>query len=651
MKTLKNNILWIFILALSITGCKKNIDKVELISPDGSYIFKLDVKDDFAYSIYWNDMPIIEKSALGFKLNDGTILPGDVTLVNIEKASNNTSWKPVYGEKSEYTDHYNEFVVHLKSTGWQGALALRVRAYNEGVAFRYEINSNGDLQIDNELTEFTYPVDANVWVSTAAQSEIKKYRLSELSFIAERPLLAELSDSVFTAIGEAALVDFARMRYEKHESKSNTLLAALSKEVVASDEADKSNENTKYHPVVVPGGGYNTPWRYVMAGKTTAQILQNNYLLLNLNEANKITNTSFIKPGKVIREVTLTTQGGIACVDFAEKHNLQFVEFDAGWYGNEYDDASDATTVTVDPNRSPGPLELQKVIDYANEKGIGIILYVNRRALEKQLDEVLPLLKSWGVAGLKYGFVNVGPQKWTNWLHEAIRKAAEHKLMVDVHDEYRPTGYSRTYPNLMTQEGIRGDEESTPNDVVINTIFTRMIAGAGDQTNCYFASRVTEKMGSHASQMAKVICIYSPWQFLYWYDRPQGSPSKTGGAGGAEGAIPEIDDLQFFDDVPTVWDDTKIIEGYPGKYVSIARKNGDKWFLGSIAGNEEYKLSLKLDFLDENTTYKATAFSDDKSLNTRTNVRIEDMEVNSNTVFEKNILKQNGLAVIFTPVK
>ncbi|WP_228691490.1 glycoside hydrolase family 97 C-terminal domain-containing protein [Lunatimonas sp.] len=151
--------------------------------------------------------------------------------------------------------------------------------------------------------------------------------------------------------------------------------------------------------------------------------------------------------------------------------------------------------------------------------------------------------------------------------------------------------------------------------------------------------------------MAKVICIYSPWQFLFWYDRPAGAPSRTGGAGGAEGAIPEIDDLQFFDDVPTVWDDTKIIEGYPGKYVSIARKNGDKWYLGAIAGTGEYKLSLKLDFLDENTTYRATVYSDDKSLNTRTNVRIEDMEVNFKTIFEKNILKQNGLAVIFSPVE
>lgn len=631
--------LWIIILIIPFLGFKTNIETIELSSPDNSYTFNLGVKDGFAYSINWKDIPIIEKSALGFKLSDGTLLPDGVEIINTERVSNNTKWQPVYGEQNEYTDHYNELIVHLKSAGWQGELALRIRAYNEGVAFRYEINSNEDLQIDQELTEFTYPVDANVWASNHAQTEISRRRLSVLSFIAERPLLAELSDSVFTAIGEAALVDFVRMKFQKHKSKANTLVASL--------EKGKEDE----YQVSVGANGFNTPWRYVMAGENAAQILQNNYLLLNLNEANKITDTSYIKPGKVIREVTLTTKGGMACVDFAEKHNLQFVEFDAGWYGNEYDDASDATTVTVDPKRSPGPLDLHKVIDYANDKGIGTILYVNRRALEKQLDEVLPLLKSWGVAGLKYGFVNVGPQKWTSWLHEAVRKAAEHELMVDVHDEYRPTGYSRTYPNLMTQEGIRGDEDSTPNDAVINTIFTRMIAGAGDQTNCYFASRVTEKMGSHASQMAKVICIYSPWQFLYWYDRPEGAPSKKGGAGGAEGAIPEIDDLQFFDEVPTVWDDTRIIEGYPGKYVSIARKNGDKWFLGSIAGNEEYKLSLKLDFLDENTTYIATVFSDDKSLNTRTNVRIEDMEVNSKTVIGKNILKQNGLSVIFKPVQ
>ncbi|MFT7162645.1 MAG: alpha-glucosidase, partial [Bacteroidia bacterium] len=358
----------------------------------------------------------------------------------------------------------------------------------------------------------------------------------------------------------------------------------------------------------------------------------------------------WIKPGKVIREVTLTTIGGMACVDFAAKHNLQFVEFDAGWYGNEYAEASDATTITVDPKRSPGPLELKKVIDYAKGKGIGVVLYVNRRSLEKQLDEVLPMLQSWGVAGIKYGFVNVGPQEWTDWLHDAVRKAADHQLMIDTHDEYRPTGYSRTYPNFMTQEGIRGDEESATNDMVINTIFTRMIAGAGDQTNCYFAERVSEKMGSHASQMAKAICIYSPWQFVYWYDRPVGSPVKKGGAGGSVPVISEIPDLSFYDALPTVWDDTKVLDGYPGELAVIARKSGGNWFLGAITGTKEHALSVPLDFLDSGVKYKATIYSHDQSLDTYTKVKIEEIEVTNQSVLEQSILKQNGLAVRFSKI-
>ncbi|MEO0333401.1 MAG: glycoside hydrolase family 97 catalytic domain-containing protein, partial [Bacteroidota bacterium] len=454
------------------------------------------------------------------------------------------------------------------------------------------------------------------WTSLRAQSEIRKIPIAQLSdsSAVERPFLAQLSDSLFVTIGEAGLVDYARMKLLPDANKPGTLVSDLASEVQSK-------------------GNLQTPWRVVMAGQTAGEILENNYLLLNLNEPNKIDDNSWIRPGKVIREVTLTTDGGMACEDFAVKHNLQFIEFDAGWYGNEYDDTSDATTVTVDPKRSDGPLELQRVIDYAKSKGIGVILYVNRRALEKQLDEVLPLLQFWGVQGVKYGFVNVGSQEWTSWLHDAVRKAADHQLMIDIHDEYRPTGYSRTYPNLMTQEGIRGDEESPMNDMVLKTLFTRMVAGAGDQTNCYFAERVN-KMGSHASQLAKAVCIYSPWQFLYWYDRPAGSPGKKGGAGSSEDFIQEVPELAFYDALPTVWDDTKIINGYPGEYATVARKAGNDWFVGVLTGTTDYQVSFSLDFLDEGVSYEATIYSDDPSLDTDTKVRIETMEVNrAMTVF------------------
>lgn len=624
MKKLFNFLFSILVLFL-LVSCSEEKKDVLLKSPDNSFTYSLKATEDASkllYDITFQGKEIISPSGLGFEFSEKLEVE-KLVIEEIVTKSENASWKPVYGEKREYPDVYNEALVTFSGLNY----ALRIRAYNEGVAFRYEFeNKEGQINIISEKTEFSLPAEASAWVSSRAQSEITKVKVSEINEAKERPMLIQHSESLFIAIGEAGLVDFARMKLKNNNPGAGVLTASLEGEVTYDRD-------------------FNTPWRFVMAASEPGKILENNYLLLNLNESNKIEDTSWIKPGKVIREVTLTTIGGMACVDFAAKHNLQFVEFDAGWYGNEHDDASDATTITVDPKRSPGPLELKKVIDYAKEKEVGVLLYVNHRALEKQLDEVLPMLQSWGVAGIKYGFVNVGSQEWTDWLHDAVRKAADHKLMIDTHDEYRPTGYSRTYPNFMTQEGIRGDEESPSNAMAINTIFTRMIAGAGDHTNCYFAERVTEKMGSHASQMAKAICIYSPWQFVYWYDRPVGSPVKKGGAGGSVPIIAEIPDLSFYDAVPTVWDDTKVLGGYPGELAVIARKSGSSWFVGAITGTKEHMLSVPLDFLDAGARYKATIYSHDESLDTYTKVKIQEMEVTSKSVLKKNILEQNGLAV------
>ncbi|MBI9065609.1 MAG: glycoside hydrolase family 97 catalytic domain-containing protein, partial [Marinilabiliaceae bacterium] len=392
------------------------------------------------------------------------------------------------------------------------------------------------------------------------------------------------------------------------------------------------------------------PWRYVMVAGSPGELLENNYFIQNLNEPNKLEDVSWIKPGKVIREVTLTTQGGRACIDFAARHNIQYVEFDAGWYGNEYDDKSDASTITVDPRRSPGPLDLHHVIEYGNQKGIGIILYVNRRALEKQIDELLPLYKSWGIKGLKYGFVNVGPQEWTSWLHDAVRKAADHQLMVDIHDEYRPTGYSRTFPNLMTQEGIRGDEETPSVKHSIITLFTRMIAGAGDNTNCYFADRVSQSMGGKAGQMAKAIMLYSPWQFVYWYDRPSDSPHKKGGAGANETIINERSDLLFYDALPTNWDETKVLEGEMGEYATIARKSGNDWFIGSLAADQSRKVDIPLSFLDKGANYEALVYYQNGEDLKNDEVRTEKIMVNRKSVVSKQLMKDSGLAMIIRKI-
>jgi len=635
MKTLKPVVIIVNTLILgSILQFCTVPDRVNVTSPNGKFRFEFSIQEAKpCYRVYYDSKEIIGLSSLGFEISGKRIIPGNVKIEHVIRSRKDDSWKPVYGEKDLYPEHYQQAIVKLKSGDKDlPVVQLRIRACNEGLAFRYEFIHAGRTVIEKELTEFALPAGSDLWVSTSAQAPIVKRKISELpGNPVERPLLAQLDDSVFVALGEAALVDFARMKFIPDKKKSATLVARLDGEVVFD-------------------GDFQTPWRIIMAGNTAGEILENNYLLLNLNEPNKIDNCDWIKPGKVIREITLTTRGGMACVDFAAAHNLQYIEFDAGWYGNEYDKASDATTVTVDPKRSKGPLHLQQVIHYAESKGIGVILYINRRAMEKQLDEVLPLVQSWGVKGLKYGFVQVGSQKWTAWLHEAVRKAAAHKLMVDIHDEYRPTGYSRTYPNLMTQEGIRGDEESPDNAMVLNTLFVRMLAGAADQTNCYFSPRVDNKMGSHASQLAKTVCLYSPWQFLYWYDRPAASSGKTGGSGASDRHIVEVPELTFFDQLPTVWDDTKVIEGYPGAYAVVARRSGSTWFVGVLNGKHDRDFTIPLDFLDPGNTYEATLFTDNKEIQTQTGVAIEKTVVSSDEAITKRVGNNRGMAIILKKI-
>jgi alpha-glucosidase len=220
--------------------------------------------------------------------------------------------------------------------------------------------------------------------------------------------------------------------------------------------------------------------------------------------------------------------------------------------------------------------------------------------------------------------------------------------MVDVHDEYRPTGFSRTYPNLMTVEGIAGDETSPANENTLAILFTRMLAGPADNTICYYDPRV-DKNASHAFQLAKAVCLYSPWQFLYWYDRPQGSPARAGGAGGAETVIGQEPELEFFDHLPTVWDDTKVLAGKIGQFAVIARRSGEDWFVGGLNSGSARNLELPLNFLPPGKRYLANVYSDDPSTTSRTRVRIDRSEVDSRTMLRFTMPPKGGRAVHLTP--
>jgi alpha-glucosidase len=626
--------LSLVLILFAFISCKQN-NSVKLQSPNNKVQVSCHLNElsEIQYSVEYEGDTIVYPSSLGFQVEGEPDIGKNMEIIKTIETSVNQTWNPVYGERSEVMDIYNQVNIHLKETvSPKREFEITFRVYNEGVAFNYTFlpqSGEESIIIKNELTEFNLAENYECWVSDRAQSEISKKTINSIEKPAERPLVIEAGKN-FLALGEAKLIDFARMKFLAGE-KENSLVAELHGEA----------------HITLP---CTTPWRTIMIGKSAGELLENNYFLENLNDPCAIEDVSWIKPGKIIREVTLTTQGGFACVDFAAANGLQYVEFDAGWYGNEYDEASDATTITVDPKRSPGPLKLHEIIDYANSKGIGIIVYVNRRALEKQLDEILPLFKSWGIKGVKYGFVQVGSQEWTTWLHEAVKKAAENQLMVDIHDEYRPTGFSRTYPNLMTQEGIRGDEETPSNEHTLITLFTRMIAGAGDNTNCYYAPRVQESMGGNVSQLAKAVMLYSPWQFLYWYDRPQGSPGKKGGAGSSQGFIMNHPELEFFANMPAVWDESKVLEGEIGQYATVVRRSGNDWFLGSLTGKNSRSLQIKTDFLKAGEKYETMIYTFDPESESSTKVKIETKEVISVSDLSFDILKNSGLAIYFKKI-
>ncbi|HEY6082216.1 MAG TPA: glycoside hydrolase family 97 catalytic domain-containing protein, partial [Chitinophagaceae bacterium] len=373
--------------------------------------------------------------------------------------------------------------------------------------------------------------------------------------------------------------------------------ANYTKAVLEKGEDTHSLKIAFVRDAVKASGDFLTPWRTISFSRTAVGLGRYTDLLLKLCPPPKAGIPRWIRPGKLIRS-QLTTKSGRDCIDFAASHNFQYVLFDAGWYGKEFNSVSDPTTY-IDGLDIPG------VIKYGRSKNIGIILYVNYVGLRKYLDRILPLYKSWGVSGMKFGFVNGLTREGISWLMAAVKKASAEGFVIDIHDNYKPTGMSRIYPALLTQEGVRGNEHGP--DAFHNTVlpFTRFLSGAADYTFCYPGSDTgfnhyleKEKLKvSKAQQLALSVIYFSPLQSMLWYGRPSYYTNET--------------DIEFFKEVPTVWDRSIYLKGGIGQYASIARKQGQDWFIGSISGPDEWSDKIRLDFLDKGITYKAEIYEDD----------------------------------------
>ncbi|HTB82548.1 MAG TPA: glycoside hydrolase family 97 N-terminal domain-containing protein [Candidatus Sulfotelmatobacter sp.] len=599
----------------------------QLTSPDGSLVLTFAVTNFDGsmscpvYSLARNGQTLITTSRVGLTFNYGGLLQNYLSASNTITSASNSVWQPVYAETSSITNNYNQLVVNLQELiPPNRLLQLTFRAYNEGAAFCYTIPVQAGFAGATNLTEqteFRFATNYPTWATYTAQGVYAQTNINGIISGCERPLPVQLATNLYVALGEAGLVNYSRMKFGPQGEPDN-LISVLDGPV------------TNSLPLT-------TPWRFILTATNPGQLLENDYLVLNLNAPCALTNTSWIKPGKVIREVTLTTAGAMACVDFAALHNLQYIEFDAGWYGNENTTAIATNVVSS--------LNLPAVISYGASKNIGVILYVNWLAMTNELALLPPLYSSWGVKGIKYGFVDVGAQQYTAIVNSAAVICASNQMMMEVHDEFRPSGYTRTYPNFMSVEGVLGDESTPTATQDTTTFFSRLLVGGEDHTMCYFDPRVTNNW-TYAYQLAKSVCSYSPWQYIYWYDRPTNS---SGYVSGGNDMITEVPEMEFWNYLPTVWDETRVLQSSIGQYAVIARRSGTQWFVGAMNANSNRTFNVSLDFLTPGQPYVANVYSQDPSVPTRTHVRIDRTVVNSTTNLTMTLGATNGEAIRLLP--
>lgn len=594
-------------------------------SPDGKIVvsFNLQTAGFPTYAIQYQGKPVVTESRLGFEPDFANAFEFIGATTNHHEGQ----WTNAFGERRIVPDNYRELRANLKHRSGR-LLRVTFRAYNEGAALRYEFpeQATNEFQFAGELTEFRFPENTFGYEEHGTEGEFQRVNTADIGAWCERPLTLEFAVGFYAALGEAANQNYPRMLLSPLADVPGALVSALGG--TTSNTADERQRNDSSFQLKA---GDATPWRMFIIGDKPGDLLERNYLMLNLNPPCALADISWIQPGKVMRDTTLTMTNSKAIMDFGATAGLQYVLLDSGWYGTEDFGAGDATqsrAARTTFGNPPAPLDIQELVRYGRERNVGVILYVDRRQAKKQRDILFPLYEKWGVKGVKLGFVDVGPQAETAWISETVQKAAEYHLMLNIHDGYRATGNNRTWPNLMTVEGIRGNEHMPTPEHDCTLPFTRYVGGPGDYTVCYYSRRIKT---THAHQLAMSVVSFSPLQCLFWYDKPANYHGE-----------PEV---EFFKHVPTVWDETRVLNGKIGKYATIARRSGADWFIGTINNSEPRELKVPLTFLERGKRHVAHIYSDVDSVKTRTKVGIEMRDVDSGTILTAKLKPGGGEAI------
>jgi alpha-glucosidase len=594
---------------LALLSTAQITNAVKTVSPNKSTILEIgvDANSSLKYRVIFNNKPFTAWSAMGINFND--IKVGESTTILSTRPSTHAetfSWP--LGENDRIENNYASVILHCKSSGLN--FYVEARVYNGSVAFRYGVPSQPNASkggIKKELTDFTL-LDNYMLYQYHQESIFSPVSLDTFNTSSDLPLTLT-NGQLYLSIGEAD-----NLSYTKVELKRGDLPHSL-KIIFPRDS------------VVKTSGSFLSPWRTISVSLTAIGLHDFSELYIKLAVPFKGKVPAWIKPGKLIRS-QLTTQSGLDCIDFAVKNHLRYIMFDAGWYGEQYNSETDPIKVIPE-------IDMPAVIQHGKEKGIGVILYVNYIGLKIRLDTVLHVFKKWGVEGIKFGFVDGVTQDGLTWLSAAIKKVNDNGFILDVHDNYKPTGLSRTFPALLTQEGIRGDENSP--DAFHTTVlpFTRFLAGPADFTFCYPNEKNSYSKNllvTKGQQLALTVAFFSPLQSMFWYGQPKDYTNEG--------------EIAFFKLVPTVWNESHYLAGDIGKNISVARRNGANWFMGNVAGLADWNDSVSLQFLDKSKNYTATIYEDDGAGSIRKRI----IQIKKNDSFKIDIKAKGGQAVMISPV-
>ena len=600
------------VLATAVLSGMVTARDYTLLSPDKKIEVRINVGTTVNYSVYYQGTLIMGPGEAAMELAGGKTAGRNETVTRSTTRYVNSIVKPVVPHKNALVkDEYNMLSLRLKS-----GFSLVFRAFDDGVAYRFESALKGDLTVTNEFATLSFPEGTGAWYpleeSYMSHNE-RTYLKASLdtigsSHLASLPALF-VSGGINILLTESDLEDYPGMWIRGNDKGGITGVwpAYPAAERLRGDRNLLVTERKDY--IAETRGTRTFPWRAFIITPDDGGLIESD-MVFRLAPECRLSDTEWIKPGKVAWDwfnynniygvdfrAGLNTETYKYFIDFASEHGIEYIILDEGWYklGNLFD---------ISPS-----FDLPELFSYAESKNVSIILWVVWKTFYDQMDEALEKFSEWGAKGIKVDFMQRDDQWMVNFYHETAIKAAEYKMLVNFHGSYKPVGMIRTYPNVLTSEGVKGlehckwsDEADPEHNVTIP--FTRMVAGPMDYTPGAMVNmdRLSFKpmfnrpasLGTRAHQMALYVVFESPLQMLA--DNPSNYKRE-----------PEC--TSFMSQVPVVWDETKVLEAAIGDYVIIARRSGKEWYIGALTDWTGREFSLDLSFLSPGS-YTVTSFSD-----------------------------------------